>query len=498
MNRKLSCIWPALLALPALAQPAAIPGDPQVARYDGQMLVRVTIRELRDLMLLGQVAPETWSHTPGGVPAGSEGLGTLDYPMTQAELEVVRAAGMDAHVIIEDLQRGIDEENQRLAGRMADRVDAAMLLEKVIAGREDVIVDTGGSREKRGWYDDYKTIEQVRQMADALVEAYPHLARIETVGGSIEQREIYAIRLNAGGTPKPIIMLNSVQHAREWITVMTTMYIADQLLAGYGTEPSATSILDRYEIVIIPVVNPDGYSYAWTRDRFWRKNRRLNSTGNYGVDTNRNWGTAWGLGSGSSGSTGSETYRGVAAFSEPETAAMRDWSNANPQIVFQLDVHSYGQYLLYPWGYTAAPAPAVNALKHLSGGMRSAILNAGGVGYAPGQCYSILYPVSGGCLDWYYADQGALTISPELRGPGFNPSPTVILPTAREIYAAILWLGENFCRADIDYTGFLDTDDFDAFVRAFESGSTAADFDLSGFVDTDDFDAFVAAFERGC
>ncbi|MCC6427632.1 MAG: hypothetical protein IT435_12530 [Phycisphaerales bacterium] len=54
------------------------------------------------------------------------------------------------------------------------------------------------------------------------------------------------------------------------------------------------------------------------------------------------------------------------------------------------------------------------------------------------------------------------------------------------------------CGADFDHTGFVDTDDYDAFVLAFEAGTEDADFDGSGFVDTDDFDAFVQAFEAGC
>ncbi|GMV25466.1 MAG: hypothetical protein AMXMBFR58_14970 [Phycisphaerae bacterium] len=57
---------------------------------------------------------------------------------------------------------------------------------------------------------------------------------------------------------------------------------------------------------------------------------------------------------------------------------------------------------------------------------------------------------------------------------------------------------ETGCRADFDKSGFVDTDDFDAFVHAFEIGDDSADFDQSGFVDTDDFDAFVRAFEAGC
>ncbi len=54
------------------------------------------------------------------------------------------------------------------------------------------------------------------------------------------------------------------------------------------------------------------------------------------------------------------------------------------------------------------------------------------------------------------------------------------------------------CPADLDGTGFVDTDDFDAFIRAFESGAALADIDATGFIDTDDFDAFVRAYEQGC
>lgn len=54
------------------------------------------------------------------------------------------------------------------------------------------------------------------------------------------------------------------------------------------------------------------------------------------------------------------------------------------------------------------------------------------------------------------------------------------------------------CAADFDYSGFVDTDDFDAFVYAFEAGGGNADIDASGFVDTDGFDAFVHALVIGC
>ena len=80
------------------------------------------------------------------------------------------------------------------------------------------------------------------------------------------------------------------QHAREWISPMTVMYIAERLASTYETDPRVRAILDRAEFIFVPVVNTDGYVYTWTTERFWRKNRRNNGGGSYGVDLNRNWG----------------------------------------------------------------------------------------------------------------------------------------------------------------------------------------------------------------
>ncbi len=455
----------------AHSQPLCPLDSPDRTRYDGQMLVRVTLRGAHDLLLINQLALDCWSHSAG--PAQGSDWGTLDYRVDAPQLRALRGAGMACEILIPDLQSVIDDEARRLSGPAP-----------------------------RGWFDDFKNADQISDYTNQLVALRPDIARRQTIGSSLQNREIYALRLSGlpaqQGAVKPILLLNSVQHAREWLSVMTTMYIADQLVNGYGTESRATNLLDTYEVVIIPVVNADGYSYTWTNDRYWRKNRRANAGGGFGVDLNRNWSFAWGSDNGSSGSGSSDTYRGTAPFSEPETAAMRDWTLANPGIVMHLDVHTYGPLLLYSWGYTASPAPGAGALNRLGLGMRQAILSSGGISYTTGQCYTTLYPVSGGSIDWYYGDRNTLSWTPELRGPGFAPPPSTILPTGKEIYAAILWLGENYCPADVDRTGFVDTDDFDTFVVAFEAGAPAADFDHTGFVDTEDFDAFVRAFEIGC
>ena len=138
---------------------------------------------------------------------------------------------------------------------------------------------------------------------------------------------------------------------------MTGMFLADRLVESADTDPRVHALLSRAEIFVIPVVNPDGYFFTWSdsANRLWRKNRRNNGDGTFGVDNNRNWGYEWG-GAGASTQTSSETYRGTGPFSEPETAAMRDFFNARPNIVSNIDFHSYSQLVLSPWAYTVAPS----------------------------------------------------------------------------------------------------------------------------------------------
>jgi pimeloyl-ACP methyl ester carboxylesterase len=99
---------------------------------------------------------------------------------------------------------------------------------------------------------------------------------------------------------------------------MVTTCVADRLIRGYGSDPAIRAFVDRTELWVVPVANPDGYQHAWGSNRYWRKNRR----GTHGVDLNRNFGVAWG-GRGASKSERSETYAGTAAFSEPESRALR-------------------------------------------------------------------------------------------------------------------------------------------------------------------------------
>ncbi|MBA2543937.1 MAG: hypothetical protein H0V17_30115 [Deltaproteobacteria bacterium] len=196
------------------------------------------------------------------------------------------------------------------------------------------------------------------------------------------------------------------------------------------------AFVDSTDLWVVPVVNPDGYQHSWSTNRYWRKNRREG----HGVDLNRNFGVAWG-GPGSSSNKRSETYRGEYAFSEPESIALRDLSKRE-RITMHVDFHAYGQMILYPWNWTAAPAKDRDRFAALGDRIASAMAAQHGKRYAL-MAGVELYPSAGTMSDWMYGELQTLSYGIELRpkgGSGFVLPPEEIRPTCDEGLAAVLAL----------------------------------------------------------
>jgi len=174
-----------------------------------------------------------------------------------------------------------------------------------------VLILSCGRVEGEGWFADYKPLADIEAKLHALADERPDLCTLTDIGDSVEQRDIWALRISGSAADKAGVLINGTQHAREWISPMVNMYIADRLVQGYDTDPEIRRLLDHAEIFVVPVVNPDGYAYSWTTgNRRWRKNRRRSANGSYGVDLNRNWDANWG-GPGSSHSPYSIVYCGT-------------------------------------------------------------------------------------------------------------------------------------------------------------------------------------------
>ncbi|MCG8449858.1 MAG: PEP-CTERM sorting domain-containing protein [Pirellulales bacterium] len=356
------------------------------------------------------------------------------------------------------------------------------------------------------WYDNYQNLTSIYDRLDQFQTTYPGLVSSFSIGQSYEGREIRGIRISGTGgakSTKPAVLLNSMQHAREWITPMTTIYAAEQLLAEYSTSSSVMEMLDEVDFYVIPVVNPDGYEYSWASpaNRYWRKNRRDNGNGTFGVDLNRNWGFGWG-GGGSSLNPLSDTYRGTAPFSEPETAAMRDFYYNHPNLVGNIDFHSFTQLILGPFGFSFVEEPADNALMmDLAVEMAASIKAVHGKTYVP-QPASDLYQASGISIDWTYGSENVYSYTIELRPAGplnissFDLPPEEILPTAEEAYAAVLDLGEftaALAHGDFNYDQTYDIADLNALADGIVNGTSKAEYDVNGdsLINVDDVETWL-------
>ena len=262
---------------------------------------------------------------------------------------------------------------------------------------------------------------------DALNQAeadYPAICAVESIGQSIEGRDLWAIKIsdNVGvDEGEPVVLFVALHHAREHLTVEVALGIVSDLTENYGTDSEVTELVNANEIWVVPQLNPDGGEYDIQSGSYamWRKNRRDNGS-TYGVDLNRNYSTYWG-GSGSSGLPSSETYRGTAAFSEPETQAVRDFF-ADHEVSTGITFHSYGELVLYPNNGSYDPLDDAVDLQvfELMAEHMAAL-----TGYTdePG---NELYLSAGEMCDWAYHEKGAFAFTIELPTTTFYPGAGVI------------------------------------------------------------------------
>jgi hypothetical protein len=425
----------ALLAL-ASAFPAGafapaneFPGPYLPQRFDGQKVVRVQLNTPRDARLLLALSSDPWTcNWSGQVPA------EVDFRIPADALPALDEARLRYTITVPDVQAAIDNERARVN-------HAALIFDPAAAPARGT-----------GFFADYRDWTAINDYADTLVQLRPDLASRQIVGNSIENRPVFALRIAAPNTTegsRPGIVFFSAQHAREWITPMSAMWVADRLVRSYGTDTRLTRLLDTFDFYVIPVVNPDGYVFSWTTDRLWRTNRRDFGSGIVGVDPNRNWGFQWG-GQGASSAPGSPTYRGDTPFSEPETANLRDFLNTRTHIIAGFDVHSFSQLILEPWGFSPSLPPDNPVYDAGSRRMAAEMFAVAQQPYWSGNCFRNIYPVSGGSVDWLAGPRGMLAWSFELRDRGQTgfilPASQIGQATdeaARGFFAAADFIREN-------------------------------------------------------
>ena len=295
-----------------------------------------------------------------------------EIAVTAEGLDLLRAAGLSYEVVVENLEQ-----------HYADRQTT-----------------------KGAGFGLWHTYSESAAFVDSLRLRFPQVVSEKwSLGQTHNGNDIWAFRVSANpdvDENEPEILIDGMHHAREIMSSEFCIMFAEYLASNYGTDPEVTWLLDNRELYVVPIVNPDGVIYNEQTypdgGGMWRKNRRNNGDGTYGVDPNRNYPYRWGYDdNGSSPYTSDLTYRGPSAGSEPCIQAMMAFMDSREFITHDT-IHTYSNLLLYPWGYTSSPTPHADVFEHMAQEMTR--YN----GYDPGQPGELLYNVNGGTFDWAYGD----------------------------------------------------------------------------------------------
>lgn len=374
-----------------------------------------------------------------------------------ADFERLRKAGFTARVVVDDLVR------QLAASRTRDRRAAASTARSVASTpRQAPAAALPSGRTE------YRRLVDFEAEMKALVEKYPGLVRPITLPfKTVEGREVKGVEIakdvNASDG-RPTFMQMGVHHAREWPSGEHAMEWAYEMVTKAGKDAKVDDLLSRVRMVIVPVVNVDGFNvsreaptdlqndpqYQQVPDtglnqtavylvdpamNYKRRNCRLTEATTslpvgvcalpanrlLGVDPNRNYGVLWG-GGGASALPAYDTFRGYGPFSENETQNVRAFISQR-QVTALITNHTFSNLVLRPPGVRAqgnpADEPAMKALGDLMASRN---------GYASGPSYG-LYDTTGSTEDWSYSTTGGYGYTFEIgedateaEGGGFHPA----------------------------------------------------------------------------
>ncbi|WP_030670374.1 M14 family metallopeptidase [Streptomyces rimosus] len=355
------------------------------------------------LLLGGVVAvPAAQAQARDGGGGGRDAIGTWTGQVSAAQVPLLLKAGVDGHEIgaqVPKTGKGQVEVQLSAAQAAGLRKQGVQLTRKIVSAETQRKLKAQGDRVFRP----YMGVNGLMKEMIDTARFNRKLAKVVSIGKTVRGHDIMALKLTKDADTtedgaKPAVLYLSNQHAREWITPEMTRRLMQYYLAGYGKDPRLTKILDTTELWFVLSANPDGYDYTFEspQNRMWRKNLRDNNgdgkiTPGDGVDLNRNFSYKWGYDNeGSSPNPSSETYRGPAAASEPETKAL-DAFEKRIGFRYAINYHSAAELILYGVGWqVATPTPDDVLYRALAGTPEKSAIP----GYRP-QVSSELYTTNG-------------------------------------------------------------------------------------------------------
>ncbi|KAI1288653.1 hypothetical protein F5Y03DRAFT_379564 [Xylaria venustula] len=292
------------------------------------------------------------------------------------------------------------------------------------------------------------------------------LVEMISIGKSYEGRDIPGLRVgirpdrDTSGQRREIILVTGGFHAREWISTSSVSYVAWSFIQSMDEDPIVKNILERFDLVFIPVLNPDGYDYTWEVDRLWRKSRQ-NTKMSYcpGLDLDHSFSYQW-----DSTDRQNEPCSGSYGGDEPlqaiEAAQLAEWANNQTENGFKfagyLDLHSYSQQVLVPYSFSCGVQPpnienleevAMNLAKHLrlSNGEYYTVASACGSA-DPDSVGPLVEARGGSAIDYFYHELKAhYSYQIKLRDTGsygfLLPSDNIV-PAGEEVFQAMKFLGD--------------------------------------------------------
>lgn len=319
-----------------------ISGDPHhPKKYTNYSLVKVEIHDEHDANVTRELpkSVKIWLH-----PHVGDYAAILVPPSQHQEvLNILDENMLKYNITQKDIQKDIDHE------KVVD-----MKSKKHLARLRKLI------QHNLTW-NSYHDQPEFESFYRYLEHKFGNIVKLKTIGKTHEGRDITLIKICSSGEcgKKPTIMVEGGIHAREWVSPASTLWITDRIVHLIRDEKPLFKSVDWY---IVPLLNPDGYAYSRTTDRLWRKNRSPNkdcpkeqNDKCYGVDLNRNFDFQWDHDKNHKDllDIKSEAYHGPKPFSEKETSAMAKFIKKHKShIKAFVTVHSFGQYILTPWGYT--------------------------------------------------------------------------------------------------------------------------------------------------
>jgi carboxypeptidase T len=300
----------------------------------------------------------------------------------------------------------------------------------------------------------------------ATAAANKDIVSVFSIGRSFEGRDIWAVKMSDNvyqDENEPEVVFDGLHHAREHLTVEETLSIMHMLVDNYDHKYRILNIVDELEIYILFGINPDGGEYDILNGQyhFWRKNRQPTPRPpNVGTDLNRNYNYKWDCCGGSSDFEGDETYHGPFPHSAPEVAAYAAFVNSRviggkQQIKASISFHTYGQLVLWPYGYTFQDVPPdMNPTDHqvfvtMGTAMANLTCSQQDGCYTPEQA-SDLYITDGTNLDWMYGAHRifAFTIEMYPECCDFYPDDEAIAAQTERLEPVIMYLLDH---ADCPY-----------------------------------------------